>query len=259
LFLPAIYQFVSKFQGNMMKKQHVLYFEICLIALLFAPVAAFAVDGNTILSKGGANPAALPCTACHGDDLMGNGADIPRIAGLPAAYIVKQLNDFRADLRHNILIQPVAKALSEDEITAVANVISVRPKINVLAAIPDNPAPDTAAWLVTRGDWARNIPPCSSCHGPNGIGVGSVFPPLAGKSATYLQTQLHAFKGKLITTKQGGKKMTERVASRYNDPNGIMRHIAASLSDIEIKKLADYFASMEISDTPVAADRIFIK
>lgn len=231
-----------------------------LIVLFFAPALAIAADGNAILLKGGANPAAMACVACHGEDLMGNpSAAIPRTAGLPAEYIIKQLHDFRSGSRQNALMQPVARALTEDEISAVASIISAKPKVNVLAEMPLNPAPGTAAWIVMRGAWERNVPPCSSCHGPNGMGVGSSFPPLAGKSAAYLETQLHAFKGQPVASKKGSKKSIKLVATRYNDPNGIMRHIAASLSDAEITLLAEYFAAMDISNTPVAADRVFLK
>jgi cytochrome c553 len=38
-----------------------------------------------------------------------------------------------------------------------------------------------------------------------------------------------------------------------------MRHIAAALSDTEINMLAEYFSAMKVSDTPVAADRVFLK
>ena len=232
----------------------------CLMVLLLVPTLANAADGEDVLVKGGVNPSAMACVACHGENLMGNPeAAIPRTAGLPAEYVIKQLHDFRVGSRQNEMMQPVARAMTEDEITAVASVISARPKVNVLADMPANPQPDTAAWIMMRGAWERNIPPCSSCHGPNGIGVGGTFPPLAGKSAAYLETQLHAFKGKLVATKLSGKKQLKLVATRYNDPNGIMRHIAASLSDAEITMLAEYFAAMEISDTPVAADRVFLK
>lgn len=243
-----------------MKKQYLTHFKNLLMVVFFAPALAIAADGNTILTQGGANPAAMACVACHGEDLKGNAeAAIPRTAGLPAEYIVKQLHDFQSGARQNDLMQPVARALSEDEITAVAEVISAKAKVNVLAAMPIHPVPGTAAWIVMRGAWERNIPPCSSCHGPNGIGTGSVFPPLAGKSAKYLETQLHAFKGKPVASKRGSKKSAKLVATRYNDPNGIMRHIAASLTDAEITLLSEYFAAMEISDTPVAADRVFLK
>ncbi|MCX7194169.1 MAG: c-type cytochrome [Proteobacteria bacterium] len=235
-------------------------FHNLLIALLCAPIAAIAADGNAVIVNGGANPAAIACVACHGEDLKGNAeAGIPRTAGLSADYIVKQLHDFRAGTRHNAMMQAVALTLSEDEIAAVAKAISAKPGVNILVTAPTNPSADSAAWIAMRGAWERNIPPCTSCHGPDGMGVGNTFPPLAGQPAMYLEAQLHAFKGTPAgnVAKRGSK--AKMLATRYNDPNGLMRHIAASLSDAEIKMLAEYFAAMDVSDTPVAADRIFLK
>ena len=111
-----------------------------------------------------------------------------------------------------------------------------------------------------RGAWERNIPACSSCHGPDGIGVGTVFPPLAGQQAQYIEAQLHAFKGVAQqASKRSRKQQLALVPTRYNDPNGLMRHIAAALTDTEINLLAEYFAALKVSDTPVAADRVFLK
>jgi cytochrome c553 len=219
-----------------------------------------AADGNSIMLHGGGNPAALACVTCHGADLRGNPElAAPRIAGLPEDYIAKQLHDFRAGTRHNELMQPVARALTADEIAAVAKDFSLLPKVNVLADMPLRPAPDTAAWLAMRGAWERNIPPCTSCHGANGMGVGNTFPPLAGQSAAYLAAQLHAFKNGAKNEKPGRKKQMVMAAKRFNDPNGLMRHIAASLTDAEIKMLAEYFAAWAVSDEPVAANRVFLK
>ncbi|MNC81159.1 Cytochrome c [compost metagenome] len=66
------------------------------------------------------------------------------------------------------------------------------------------------------------------CHGPGGVGVGSVFPPLAGQSAAYLSAQLNAW----------------RDGSRHNDSNDLMGHIAKSLTPEEIKAVTEYFATL---------------
>lgn len=236
--------------------------QVCklLAVSLLLPALASAADGYFIALQGGANPAAMPCAACHGEDLRGN-PDLasPRIAGLPEDYIAKQLHDFSEGSRHNELMQPVARALTQEEIAAVARDFSALPKVNVLADMPLHPAPDTAAWLAMRGAWERNIPPCTSCHGSNGMGVGNTFPPLAGQSAAYLEAQLHAFKNGARNEKANRKKQMAAAAKRFNDPNGLMRHIAASLTDVEIKMLAEYFSAWAVSDEPIAANRVFLK
>jgi len=85
-------------------KKHVLG----LAALL--PLLALAADGMDIMQKGGANPAAPPCMTCHGADGKGMAASgFPRLAGLPEAYIAKQLADFKAGRRKNPSCNPLPR------------------------------------------------------------------------------------------------------------------------------------------------------
>jgi cytochrome c553 len=208
---------------------------------------------NSIMDKGGKNSAALPCITCHGPDGKGMPeAGFPRLSGLPADYIVKQLQNFKAGTREHDLMKPIASALSEDEILTVAKAYSAMPKINVVAVQSDRPKQGSPAWLALRGAWERNIPECISCHGPTGLGVGSTFPPLAGQSAIYLEAQLQAWKGKPeeVTDKTHSGNKSKIITTRHNDPNGMMQHIAADLSDEEIKGIAAYFADIKISDAP---------
>lgn len=214
--------------------------------LLLAPLMASAAEGEAIMLSGGANPSALPCITCHGADGKGMAAaGFPRLAGLPAAYIAKQLHDFRAGSRVNPIMQPVANALSEEEVAAVAIAYSQRPKVNVMSNDAERPRPGTGAWIALRGAWDRNIPECTLCHGPSGVGVGTNFPPLAGQSVLYLETQLKAWRG---TTAAPSKRATKPApplgATRQNDPNNLMRHIAADLTDAEIKAVAEYFGNL---------------
>ncbi len=216
------------------------------LALMLLAAAASAADGESITQKGGANPAALPCITCHGADGKGIAAGgFPRLAGLPAEYIAKQLHDFRSGARQNPLMQPIAGALSEDEIAAVARAYSERPRVNVLRLPAVQPAPGSGAWIALRGAWERNIPECTLCHGPSGVGVGASFPPLAGQSAAYIEPQLKAWRGSKRVAGRNGRKGTPEVEpTRRNDPNALMRHIAEDLTTDEISAVAEYFAGL---------------
>ncbi|MDH3229268.1 MAG: c-type cytochrome [Alphaproteobacteria bacterium] len=66
---------------------------------------------------------------------------------------------------------------------------------------------------------------CAGCHGAEGLGVGD-FPPLAGKAADYLATQLQDYR-----------------SGAREDP--MMNTIAESLSDADIAELAAYYASFD--------------
>jgi cytochrome c553 len=72
----------------------------------------------------------------------------------------------------------------------------------------------------------RNIPSCSGCHSPNGAGIPSENPRLAGQHAEYTSEQLKAF----------------RSGVRKN--NVQMTQIAAYLTDKEIAAVSDFIAGL---------------
>ncbi len=74
---------------------------------------------------------------------------------------------------------------------------------------------------------------CSACHGQDGNSVMPTWPSIAGQSATYLTTQLHAFKDGL-----------------RSDP--LMSAQAMLLADDDIRNLAVYFESLPKAAMPVA-------
>ena len=204
-------------------------------ALLLLLGNAYALDGKKIFTEGGSQPGAMPCVACHGADGLGlAAAGFPRLAGLPAAYVRKQLTDFSSGARSNPVMQPLAKALTEAEIAAVSQAVAAMP-FPAPATVPRSEMPVNAAQkLALQGAWERQIPACVSCHGPAGVGVGDAFPALAGQPAAYLAAQLTAW--------QNG--------TRRNDPNDLMGHIAKSLTPEEVQGVAHYFASLPVEAKP---------
>jgi len=68
---------------------------------------------------------------------------------------------------------------------------------------------------------------CASCHGPNGNSTSSLFPRLAGQTATYLDAQLKAFRGRVRA-----------------DPaaQAFMWGMSSQLDDRTIHQLALYYA-----------------
>jgi cytochrome c553 len=82
---------------------------------------------------------------------------------------------------------------------------------------------------------------CSACHGPQGNSSSPNFPRLAGQQASYLEAQLKAFRGHQRADLEGSEYMW-----------GISR----SLSDEQIKGLADYYAKQTpATNQPAAADQ----
>jgi cytochrome c553 len=84
--------------------------------------------------------------------------------------------------------------------------------------------------LAEIGDWSVQAPPCASCHGSRGTGVGSVTPPLAGQTQAYLLAQLKRF----------------RSGERKSDTLGLMNGIARRLSNNDLRAAAAYYGSLAI-------------
>ncbi|MEO7050547.1 MAG: c-type cytochrome [Rhodanobacter sp.] len=202
-----------------------------IVALACAPMAN-ASDAAAIATHGNAQGAPA-CVACHGADGAGQpAAGFPRLAGLNAAYLRKQLDDFADGSRDNPLMKPVAIALSEVERKGLGEYYSKLPIPRTLAS-PTTPMPaadSVGALLATRGRWSQQIPACEQCHAPGGVGVGANFPPLAGQSATYIENQLKAWKQGL----------------RRNDPLELMQHLSKMLSDDDIDAVATWFAAQPL-------------
>jgi cytochrome c553 len=204
-----------------------------LSCLLWASAAlAAAPDGATIAQQGN-KPGAAPCMACHGADGGGRApAGFPRLAGLPHAYLRKQLDDFANGTRVNAIMQPASSALNDAERDAVAKYYSS----TLPLPAPTSPAPldsDAAKlgqMLATRGRWSDSLPACEQCHGPGGIGVGDHFPPLTGQPQMYIANTLNAWK-------QG---------ARHNDPLQLMQNVAAHLSDKDIEAVSAWYMAQPI-------------
>ena len=208
-------------------------FIACFLCLAARPLLASSTDTLTITTQGNGKGAA-PCMACHGADGGGMaGAGNPRLAGLNAAYLQKQLDDFASGTRASPMMQATAKALSEDERQALAVYYSKQPMAPTLAkpAVPMPAADSVGAMLATRGRWDQQVPACVQCHGPSGVGVGEHFPPLAGQPATYIEAQLKAW--------QRG--------TRHNDPLQLMQHLSSVLSEQDTRAVAAWFAAQPLT------------
>ncbi len=167
------------------------------------------------------------CGECHGLTGVSAVPRFPHLAGQDRAYIEKQLRDFRAGHRANDggqMSGSVAE-LTEDGIARTAAYFSAQPPPAGAARAGDPQAwPRRARQLIEDGDRDAGIPACRSCHAPANTSAGAPF--LTGQHAAYLVKQLEDF----------------RAARRGNDAAGIMRAVAARLSDAEIAALAEALA-----------------
>lgn len=201
-----------------------------LLSLPLGPIWAESQTGlGERIAQQGTPQGVAPCMACHGPEGAGMGPTAyPRIAGLDADYMARQLADFRTGKRSNPIMTPMAMSLSEEEIAAVCGYYAGLPVPAPVAAAPLGASAKTAEDLVRWGDWpGRGLPACAQCHAPDGNGIGSVFPGLAAQQASYIKAQFQAW----------------RSGARANDPLGLMKSVADRLSDEEIDAVAAYYAA----------------
>lgn len=132
------------------------------------------------------------CAVCHGVELIGNRAvDAPKLAGLPAWYLSRQMQAFRNGWRG--VHEADVTGMEMRPQATVLDAVAVADAVRYAASVPASPAPPTAAGDAERG--ATLYQPCAACHGVNGEGNEALLsPPLAGQSDWYLETQLDHFR-----------------------------------------------------------------
>jgi len=175
--------------------------------------------------------AAQVCAACHAADGNSIGPANPKIAGQFPEYLHKQLTDFKAQggkkaARENAVMSGMVANLSAADMKNLAAYYSGQKLKPAAAADKELAALGQKVWR--GGNAQTGVPACAGCHGPTGAGIPAQYPRVAGQYAEYIATQLRSFK-------EGG---------RANDLNGMMRGVAARLSEREIKAVAEYAAGL---------------
>ncbi len=218
--------------------------------------------GQILAEKGrGTVPGCVACHGAHGEGLVAAG--YPRLAGLNAGYIEKQLQDlareqpatgvviesvakdysktprvysdltvFSPGLRHDDIMSPIAKQLSAADIHNLA-VYFASLSYTAKPVAADFQVLERGQDLALRGKAEYGLPACVSCHAPDGEGFGADFPPLAGHPAAYIVNQINRWQ-------QG---------QRDNDSQGLMRAVADQLTDADKLNVAAYYANRSLTVT----------
>jgi len=188
-------------------------------------------------AKGKADPAKgkiiaeTVCVACHGADGNSAASANPHLAGQGEEYLYKQLTNFKAAdgkpaARNNAIMGGMVAALSDQDMRNVAAWFASQKLKPAVARDQSKIALGQKLWR--QGDFKKGIPACAGCHGPAGAGMPAQYPALAGQFPEYTEAQLKTF----------------RSGERNNDPESMMRTIAAKLSDVEISAVAEYAAGL---------------
>lgn len=201
-----------------------------LAAMGLACAAPAAAQGKPDLAKG-ESIAKQVCVACHAADGNSPTSANPRLAGQFADYLYKQLVDFKPRdgkkaARDNAIMAGMVANLSDADMRAVAAYYAAQTLRPSAARDKDLAAQGQTLWR--GGVMAKGVAACAGCHGPDGAGIPGRYPRLSGQYPEYLEAQLKLF----------------RDGARANDPNGMMRGVAARMSDQEIKAAAEYAAGL---------------
>ncbi len=207
---------------------------LALLALTFAaqaseqPAKPAVYQGNAAL---GQPIASTLCAACHGADGNSPTAANPKIAGQHAAYLFKQMRNFKPNgegkpERVNAIMNGMIAAFTEDQMKDFAAYFAAQKQTG--GEVKNRASLELGRQLYRAGDASKGLPACAGCHGPAGAGLPAQYPRLAGQYVEYTEAQLKAF----------------RISERSNDPNKMMQQIAIKMTDAEIRAIADYIAGL---------------
>ena len=190
----------------------------------------FTAGGEIIAMGGGEGGPANACFSCHGLDGAGDGVSVPRLAGLDAGYLQKQLADYAEGRRADPVMSPIARWLDDADQRAVAAWYAAMP--------PPSSTPGRAAPpdIYLTGAPARGVAACADCHGADGQGLGAGNPAISGQPAAYTLEQLRRWK----------------TAERRNDPRSVMTDAAAGLTGTEMQTIAAWLEHAPSAPRPAS-------
>lgn len=165
------------------------------------------------------------CANCHGRQGESAGPAYPHLAGQNAAYITKQLHDFKSGRRNNRAMREMMAEYSDADLVALGGYYaSMKPVPHQVA----DPALARAGRVLFNAGRAESaVPACAACHGAQARG-SEALPRLAGQHAQYLERQLEDF----------GQRV------RTND-NAVMHDIASRLREQDRRAVASYLSGLD--------------
>ena len=165
------------------------------------------------------------CFICHGVDGESSSPVFPRLAGQNAAYVARQLSDYKSGKRVSSAMQPMVRDLNAADFKALgAWFASRKPQAHT---VEDAELAQVGRFIFHRGNPYSGVAACAGCHGPKGHGT-EALPRLAGQHALYTENQLKAFNKR----------------QRTND-NAVMHLIASKLTELEMKAVSSYISGLQ--------------
>ena len=165
------------------------------------------------------------CFICHGTEGESSSPVFPRLAGQHAAYVARQLADYKTGRRKSSAMQPMVEDLAAADFEALGRYFETRPVH--FHNVDDPELAQLGRFIYQRGNSNSGVPACASSHGAGGQGTATL-PRLAGQHAQYTERQLKAFNQR----------------ERTND-NAVMHSVAVKLTELELKAVASYISGLK--------------
>ncbi len=180
--------------------------------------------GEALYSNGDATRGVTACITCHGPKGQSAIGTWPKLSAQHAAYLTKQLKNFKEGTRANPIMMGMAATLTQQDMQNISAFLAKQPISQGVAQDKETIA--LGQSIYRGGIAAKGVPACAACHSPTGAGIPAQYPLLGGQWAEYNNAQLLAFR-------EGVRKNSSQMTT-----------IATKLSDAEMKAVADYIAGL---------------
>jgi cytochrome c553 len=179
-------------------------------------------------AQGAGSVTVAACLPCHGGGAAGTQAapTFPKLDGQHAAYLEKQLREYKSGKRKSDIMAPLMAALKKQQIPGMAAHFAGQAPARGAVQNPELAA--RGKVLYEEGNRGTGVPGCIGCHLPEGVG-SERYPRLAGQLQTYTVQQLIDFK----------------TGKRSNDRARVMRIVGGRLTDEEMRAVAEYLAGLQ--------------
>ena len=153
-----------------------------------------------------------PCESCHGADGNTKSPSMPTLAGQDARYFIKGMTHYKDGKRQHKSMFEAVENLSEQDMIDLATYYA-----------KETPRRRDVRMPLKSAEWIMR---CERCHGIDGNSSDPRFPMLAGQDEQYLAKAMKYYAtGEWETT--------------------IMHAMTDPLSDMDIERIASYFASQQ--------------
>jgi len=180
-----------------------------------------------VWAQGTGSDTVVPCLPCHREAPAATpGAPpFPKLDGQQAAYLDKQLRDYKSGKRKGAIMPALIGNLKKQQLSIMAAHFASQTPARGTAENPELAA--RGKVLYEEGNRATGVPGCVGCHLPDGVGYHR-YPRLAGQLQAYVVQQLLEFKS----------------GARSNDRAHVMRAVAGRLTEDEMRAVAEYLAGL---------------